>query len=117
MSTPYVLVNTLEEISMIAGTTKSYEYTVSNPDGTPFILSGYTAVTLVLAPFGQPSNNILQIDGTITGTNTFYFVLTSALTASLLGKYIQQPIIIGGGDIEVRMGQGIISIIPQIPKT
>ena len=80
-----IQVNNLSEISLIAGTIKTLEYSVYRSSGVPFDLTGYAGVKLVLAPMGQPDNNILQVDGTITGTKTFYFILTNNDTKTVSG--------------------------------
>lgn len=111
-----VVVNNLEEFSMIAGTSKLLEFSVYDNSGLPLNISTCT-VKWVLAPFGQPSSNVAQVDGTITGLNTFEIDIPNADTETLSGKYIHQPIIISFDNKETRLGQGIITIIPQIPIT
>lgn len=115
--TSFSNINSLEEFSFIAGSKYTVDFTAYQSDGfTPMDLGGAT-VYWVLAPYGQPDYTVVQITGTVTGTNTFEFEIPSATSATLSGKYIHQPVIISFGGSEYRIAQGILLVIPQIPYT
>lgn len=110
----YAQINSLEEFAFIAGTSYTLNFTAYDSDGvTPLDLGGAT-IKWVLTPYGQ-SYNVLQITGVITGTSTFSVTITSADTASLSGKYIQQPVIIAFTGEVYRSAQGVVLILPAIP--
>lgn len=111
----YSDLNSLEEISFIAGNEYTLEFTVYKDDGTPQDLGG-SSVFWVMCPFGQFGINVLQKTATITGTNTFTVTLDSADTQDLDGKYIHQPVIQSFSGVESRPAQGVILVIPQIPS-
>lgn len=110
----YAKLNSLQEFSMIAGTEYTLEYTVYEEDGTTPLDLGGATITWLLCPYGEPTYTVLQIAGTITGTNTFKVVIPSASTINLSGKYIQQPVIYSFLGSEYRPGQGVILILDAI---
>lgn len=114
--TNYTSINSLEEFSIIAGNDFLLEFTVYQDDGVNLLDISAATIKWVLSPFGQPSFTALQKTGTITGVGTFSVALLSADTASLSGKYIQQPIVDSGGVI-YRPAQGCVFIQPQIVST
>lgn len=113
----YSSINSLEEFSMIAGSTRTLEFTVYEEDGVNLLdLTGAT-IKWSLCPFGDFSYNVLQKNGVITGAGTFTVSLTSSDTSSLSGKYIQQPTITDFNGKIFKPSQGTVLIIPQIPVT
>lgn len=115
--TSYSNINSLPEFSFIAGNQYEIDFTVFEANGiTPMDIGGAT-VYWVLAPYGQPEYKVVQITGTVTGTNTFKFIIPSATSSVLSGKYIHQPIIVSFGGLEYRPAQGILLVIPQTPKS
>jgi len=112
--TSFSTLNALGEFSFIAGSQYTVDFTVYESDGiTPMDLGGAT-VYWVLAPYGQPDYTIVQITGTVTGTNTFEFDVPSTATENLSGKYIHQPVIVSFGGKVYRPCQGIALILPKI---
>lgn len=113
----YAKLNSLKEFSLIAGTEYTLEFNVFEADGvTPLDLGGAT-VKWALCPYGQPDYTILELTGTITDTNTFQFVLSSASTRTFSGKYIHQPIVYSFLGSEYRPAQGVILFLDSIPVT
>jgi hypothetical protein len=113
----YQDLNSLNEISLIAGTEYTLNYTVYDEDGVNLADLGGATIELAISPFGQTDYCVIQKTGTMTGTGTFTVVLSSADTASLSGKYIQQPIITAFSGAEYRPAQGTIIILPKIVTT
>ena len=112
--TSYATLNSLGEFSFIAGSQFEIDFTAYQSDGVnPMDLGGAT-VYWVLAPYGQPDYTVVQITGTVTGTNTFSFTIPFATSSTLSGKYIHQPIIVSFGGLEYRPAQGILTVIPTI---
>lgn len=112
--TSFSNINSLEEISFIAGSQYSLDFTVYESNGiTPMDLGGAT-IYWVLAPYGQPDYTVVQITATVTGANTFTVDIPSGATSSLSGKYIHQPVILSFGGKTYRPCQGIILVIPEI---
>jgi hypothetical protein len=99
---------------MIAGSNFTLTFTAYDSDGISLLdLSGAT-IKWVISPFGQTNYTILQKTGVITGTGTFTVTLNSSDTASLSGKYIQQPVITDFLGNIFRPAQGTILILPRI---
>ncbi len=112
--TLYSQVNALTEFAFIAGTPYTLNFNVYEENGvTPLDMGGGT-FKWVLSRYGQ-NENLLEIDGTITGIGTATVELTTANTESLSGKYVQQPVIISFSGQEYRPSQGICLIIPRTP--
>lgn len=110
----YLEINSLEEFSFIAGDKVTLAFTVFDDDGvTPMDLGG-ASVYLPFAPFGQPEYSELKVTGSVTGINTFEFVL-DGLTNDMSGKYIYQPTIVSFGGTEYRPAQGLVTIGSRIP--
>ena len=115
--TSFSNINQLEEFSFVGGNDYYLDFTAYGSDGyTPMDLGGAT-VYWVLAPYGQPDYRVAQLTASITGTNTFRVEIPSATSAPLSGKYTHQPVIISFGGKEYRPCQGIVLIMPQIPRT
>lgn len=111
----YSQINSLEEISFIAGNDYTFEYAVYEDDGvTPMDLGGATTYCSI-SPYGQPDYAEVILNGTITGTNTFETLFTSARSKDLSGKYIHQPVIIAFSGTEYRPAQGLLNILPRTP--
>ena len=113
----YQNLNSLEEISFIAGSNFILEFNVYEEDGvTPQNLGGAT-ISWALCPYGEFDYNVLEKTGTITGTNIFEVVLDAIDTLTLAGKYIQQPIITDFSGGVFRPSQGILLILPANATT
>ena len=84
---------TLEQIQMIGGNTQYLDYSVYDPSGSAVDLNGATC-EIKLRRYGSfGSDAFLTKTGTITGTNTFQVILSTADTLSLYGKFTQQVIV------------------------
>lgn len=111
----YATINSLEEFGFIAGTDYVITFNVFEENGiTPLDMGGAT-IKWVLAPYGQTSYNVLQINGVITDVGVFTVTVPSASTETLSGKYIHQPVITSFAGAEYRPGQGTLLLIPRIP--
>jgi hypothetical protein len=113
--TSYEIINSLEEIEFIAGTNYILTFLVNDQNGSPISLSSGSA-KWTLCPYGQTDFPVLTKDGVIdlVITNKFTVTLLSADTASLSGKYIQQPIAIDFSGQQYRPAQGVVTIAPKI---
>lgn len=111
----YSQVNQLEEFPIIAGTNFLLKFEVYEDDGVTLLDMGGASVKWMLCPYGQPSYNIAQLDGTITAVGKFEVELLPITTENLSGKYIQQALITSFLGKVYRPGQGVCLIIPQIP--
>lgn len=122
MFSPCLEVNTLPEFVMIAGNSELLEFTVFNSKNEPVDLTGST-IKWTLAPYGQLDNNVCEIAGIMREPenpgeipNVFTVDLQTQFTIDLEhGKYIQQPVIIDLTGEQNRLGQGIITILNEIP--
>ena len=113
----YATINSLEEFGFIAGTDYLITFNVFEENGiTPLDMGGAT-IKWALAPYGQTSYNVLQLNGVITGVGVFTVTVPSASTETLSGKYIHQPVITSFAGAEYRPGQGVLLLMPQIPMT
>lgn len=115
--TSYAEINSLDEFSLIAGTTFTLEFSVYEQDGVNLLdMSGGT-VSWVVCPYGQDDYNVLTKSGTVTGLGTFTIELIPSDTESLSGKYIHQPIITDFSGKLYRPAQGTMLVIPKIPTS
>lgn len=122
MFSPCLAVNTLYEFVMIAGDSELLEFSVFNSKGEPVDLTGST-IKWTLAPYGQLDNNVCEIAGIMREPenpgeipNVFTVDLQTQFTIDLEhGKYIQQPVIIDLTGEQNRLGQGVITILNDIP--
>lgn len=112
--TSYSDINSLNEFSMIAGTNYTLTFTVYDSDGVNLLdLTGST-IKWVICPFGQSDYTVLQKTGVITGTGVFTVSLVGTDTATLSGKYVQQPVITDFIGNIFRPAQGTVLILPRI---
>lgn len=100
---------------MIAGGQEILEFVVNYNDGTPVDLQQVSDIYWQLCRYGQYQNQVLKKKyNEIYDTNKFQIILQQDDTENLMGKFIQQPVIIDfNGNIH-RFQQGIINIIPAI---
>ena len=105
---------TLEEISFVAGSFYTIEFTVYDGDISNLAdLTDYT-VSCVISAWGQPNTVALNKVGTKTGAGKFKVDLLTADTINLSGKYIYQPLLALVGGTQYRPAQGILTIAPAI---
>lgn len=109
----YLDVNTLEEISFIAGSEYVLEFNVYDEFGSPIDISSST-VTWRMSYYGQPDYAVLDKSGSITDTSKFEVVLLTSDTEDISGKFVHQPIIEDFDGSQFRPAQGVITIIPKI---
>jgi hypothetical protein len=104
----------LSEITFIGGSYRELAFDVFNTSGSPINLHTMQSCKWILSPFGKPETATLLKDGVIDPiiNNRFWVYLLSSDTASLSGKYVQQPIVVASTDYEFRLGQGYLNIIP-----
>ncbi len=114
MTLSSISVNTLAEETFIAGTYKEISFDAYDVDGNAVDMSTFTC-TWVLSPFGKPDIVSLSKSCTfrtdVADKNRFTLYLPSTDTASLSGKYVQQPVITGNPGYEFRLGQGYVNIL------
>ena len=110
----YDTINSLEEISFIAGSDQVLTFNCLAENGLDPLNIGGGPVYWRLCPFGSPTIETLNIAGNITDTDTFTVTLTTADTLSLSGKYIQQIIITDSAGDTFRPSQGTVVIAPAI---
>ena len=107
----YATINSLEEISFIAGTEYTIEYKVYTQTGADANLGAATC-SCKISEYG--STAVLKTySGNITGGNTFEIVILSTDSLSWEGKYLHQPIVVESGK-SYRSQQGIINITGAI---
>lgn len=106
----------LEDDEFIGGTSYTIEFTVTDIAGVPVDLSASTC-SWTMGYFGNPEETVLSKTGVISGVDNEIFTITleSSDTSNIYGKFIQQPVIIDFSGREFRLGQGILTIIPNIP--
>jgi hypothetical protein len=112
--TSYDTLNSLPELSFIAGTDKVLTFTCYKEDQTTKLNLSSGPVYWKLCPFGSFTIETLYKTGVITGTGTFTITLTAAETLALRGKYIQQVIITDYYANTFRPAQGTVIILPAI---
>lgn len=114
--TSYSSINSMEEISFIAGTTFTQNFTVYYEDGVVPIDLTASTIVLVVCPYGQSDYKVIQKTATITDAEngTFQVVFEPSDTISLSGKYIQQPIITSFDGTVYKPAQGTVLIMPGI---
>jgi hypothetical protein len=113
----YAEVNSLDEISMIAGNDFTMTFTVYQDDGVTLQDIGGATIKWMLAPYGQSDYNVLQYNGNIITANSFTISLLGADTINLSGKYIQQLKINSFYGQVYRPAQGVVLFIPATPTT
>jgi hypothetical protein len=96
-----ITINSLPEISFIAGDTQVFEFTVYDENSSPIDLSSNTL----------DWNKTPILSAT---TNVFNVTLDESDTIALSGKFIHQPYIKDYAGNVYRYGQGIITIVPAI---
>lgn len=106
----------LPEKSYTSSTYNELSFDIYDENGNALNVSWLTFVWK-LCPFGSPTTISLSKTGIYRDdlglTNRFTVYLYNSDTASLSGKYIQQPILSGfSEDYEFRLGQGYINFIP-----
>lgn len=113
--TIYDTVYNLADLSFVGGTDKELTFTVYQEDGVN--LCDITAGSAIwnLCRFGDFSQSVLEIAGTITDANHFTVAIPASSTLSLSGKFVQQAIVTDFEGHTFRAGQGIVLIFPAIP--
>jgi len=112
MLTPYDVINSLEELVMIAGDSTMLYFNVVDNDDVPVDISTGTS-SWVLSPYGDETSVALTKSGTIESTSQFSIELDTADTASLKGKFVQQCVHVDFLGKEFRK-QGLVTIVPRI---
>mgnify|MGYP001184891385 CR=1 FL=1 len=107
----FTTVNTLSEVSFIAGTTQIFEFAVVDNSGYPVDLGAATC-SWKMSYFSNPTETVVSKSGTVfgTGSDSFRVTLTTADTQELYGKFIHQPVVIDFAGKEYRLDQGLITI-------
>ena len=112
--TSYDTLNTLPEISFIAGSDKVFTFTCYDSDGVITLNIAGGPAYWKLCPYGSPTIETLSKSGNIISASKFTITLTAADTLALSGKYIQQVIITDYLSNTYRPAQGTIVVIPAV---
>lgn len=116
--TPYAQINSLDEFSIVAGSTFVITFQVYQEEACVNLLDlTGSIIKWVLSPYGDTSSRVLIKTGVITGLGTFTITLAPSDTSSLSGKYIHQPVVTDFSGSVFRPAQGTMLILPQIPTT
>jgi hypothetical protein len=110
-------ITSFSDLSFIGGTFKELCFDVYDSGGNLKDVSTFT-LTWLLSPFGQPAVISLSksgvLDTSVTTNSRFKVTLFSGDTENLIGKYVQQPVLVGADGYEYRLAQGYITIIPAV---
>ena len=110
-----ICANELEEIQMIAGDEQELVYTMYDVNDGLLELSAATCTVLIFK-YGDPTNLLFELDGTVTGssaTGEFTASFPSSSSIDLSGVYQQQAKIVDYlGKTHIPM-QGKIIIFPS----
>lgn len=112
--TNYNTINPIDEITFIAGTDYTIDYTIYDENGNAGNLSN-ALIEWNLSPYGQPDINLISCDGNIYNTNSFQILIPSLDSVDLEGKFIHQAII-RSGIKTYRSQQGVINILPAVQE-
>ncbi len=116
MITSYDTLNTLPEISFIAGTDKLFTFYCYRDDGINLLNLGSGPIYWRLCPYGSFAIELLDITASITGLGTFTVTIPAADTITLNGKYIQQVTVTDYTGDTFKAAQGTIIIGPAIDQ-
>src|SRR5690349_1491516 len=109
MTVKFSQINSLDETQFFANSDFIFYFNFKEEDGvTPFDLTGAT-VTLVMCPYGDTGNNVLQKDATITDDSNgeCNVALVPADTEDFSGRYVMQIVIVISGTT-YRPAQGLV---------
>ena len=107
-----IIANDLELFSMFAGSKATLSYDVYDPDEALIDLSSATCTSLIFK-YGDPTNLLLTLTGSLSGSSTFIAILASTDTEDFSGVYQHQPKIVDYlGNIHIA-GQGKFVVFPS----
>jgi hypothetical protein len=112
LSTTFSDINTLDDISFIAGSTYTLKFTILDQSGSAIDLSD-AICTWSLASYGTDFS-ILTKTCNLIAINAFEVILSAADTQGLSGKFSHQPSILFSSGLVSIPSQGIITIIKRI---
>lgn len=101
--------NDLEEVQMIAGDERIFEYYVYNISGAGLSLSGATC-NIIIFKYGDPSHIIANLEGTVSGSSSF---IANFSGSGLSGIYQQQVKITDSSGKIHKPSQGKIVVFPS----
>lgn len=107
-----ITINSLREISFIAGSYKELYFHAFTSASASIDLTYCTAVWS-LCPYDKQDFIAFHKHG-FCENGFFTIYLTSIDTKFLSGKFIQKPTLIVSTGYEYRLGQGVVNIIPAI---
>lgn len=109
LSTTYANINSLSDISFIAGSIYTIKFIVTNQSGSPVDLSTATC-KWAMSPYGTDYIQLSKT-GSVISSNEFDIILSPSDTAGLSGKFTHQPSITFTGGVKIIPAQGIITLI------
>ncbi len=100
-----------------SGATFTRDVVYTNPDGTLFNLTGYTAM-LQIRPSATSATKTLEIIPTInTTTATVSFTFTAVQTAALSGSYVYAiELYAPSGGVVIRLMEGAVVCSPEVVR-
>lgn len=111
-----IVSNTLPEVQMIAGDQQTFEYEVTNTDGTPIDLQ-YATCKVIIFRYGDPNYIFADLPGTVMLNGSYYnkfYVNFSGIGWS--GVFQHQVRVIDAHGIEHIPAQGKLVVFPS-PQT
>ena len=109
VSSTFSNINSLGDISFVAGNTYTLKFVMTDQSGSTIDLSTAT-IRWRMAPYGTDYVQ-LNKSGSVTAAGIFTVLLTSADTAGLNGKFSHQPEIELASGVVLHPGQGIITLV------
>jgi|WetSurMetagenome_2_1015567.scaffolds.fasta_scaffold597963_1 hypothetical protein len=109
LTTTFSNLNSLTDISFIAGTDYTIKFVVNSQAGSPIDLSTATC-KWYLAPYGTDFT-VLRKTGSVIAAGTFSILLSANDTIDFFGKYTHQPSITFSNGKIIYPAQGIITIL------
>jgi len=109
LNTSFATLNSLSEISFIAGTSFTIKFSVLSQTGSPIDLSTATC-KWYLAAYGTDFT-VLRKTGSVIAAGMFSILLSPTDTANLAGKYTHQPSINFANGNTIYPAQGILTVL------
>jgi hypothetical protein len=112
-----IVSNTLPDVQMIAGDQQTFEYEVTNVDGTPIDLQ-YATCKVLIFRYGDPNYIFANLTGTVVQNGDYYnkfYVTFNGTTGSMgwSGIYQHQVRIIDAHSIQHIPAQGKLIVFPS----
>jgi len=109
LTTTFSNLNSLSDISFIAGTSYTIKFSCTSQSGSPIDLSTATC-KWYLAAYGTDFT-VLRKTGSVIAAGMFSILLSPTDTANLAGKYTHQPSINFAYGNTIYPAQGILTVL------